>query len=46
MGNNSTNNHKTNNHLSPQISEHNKDHEILRWKSRFWIGTGKHMRRV
>jgi len=28
----------TNNHLSPQISEHKKDHHISHWKSRSWLG--------
>ena len=38
MVNNSTNINKTNNHLSPQIIEHRKDHDILHWKSRSWLG--------
>jgi len=32
--NNSTNINKTNNHISPWLTEHKKDHEIWHWKSR------------
>jgi len=32
MVNNFTNNNKPNKYLSPQISEHLKDHDIWRWK--------------
>ena len=38
--NNSTNINKTHNHLSPQIIEHKKDHDIWCWKSRPWLGSG------
>jgi hypothetical protein len=41
---NSTNIHK--NEQSPstltEITEHKKDHDIWRWKSRSWIGTDRH----
>jgi hypothetical protein len=30
---------KTNNHLSPSLTEHKKDHDIWRWKSSSWLGT-------
>jgi len=40
MVNNSNNIKKTNNRISPQLTEHKKDHYIWRWKSRFWLGTG------
>jgi len=41
MVNNSTNiSTKRNNHLSPLLTEHKKDHDIWRWKSRSWLGTG------
>lgn len=38
--NNSTNIHKSNNHLSPQTMKHTKDHDIWLWKSRSCLGTG------
>jgi len=34
MVNNSTSINKTNNHLWPSLTEHNKDHNIWCWKSR------------
>ena len=37
MGNNSTNINKANNHLSPQIIKHKKDHDIRCWKSSSWF---------
>ena len=37
MVNNSTNVNKTDKHLSPQFTEHKKDHDVWRWKSRSWI---------
>ena len=40
--NNATKINKTNNHLSPQAIEPQKDHDIWHWKSRSWlIGTGQ-----
>ena len=39
MGNNSTIINKTNNHLSPSLTEHKKNHDIRRWKFRSWLGT-------
>jgi hypothetical protein len=40
MVNNSTNIiNKANNYLSPEFTEHEKDHDIWRWKSRSWLGT-------
>jgi len=38
MVNNSTNINKMNNYFAPQISEHLKDHDICRRKSRSWLG--------
>jgi len=29
-----TNINKTNNHLSPELTEHKKNHDLWRWKSR------------
>jgi len=29
-----------NDHLSSEISGHKKDHDIWRWKSWSWLGTG------
>ena len=43
MVNNYTNINKMNNYLTPQIIEHNKDHEMCRWKSTFWIETDTKM---
>ena len=37
--NNSTNINKRNNHLSPQVIEHEKYPNIWHWKSRSWLGT-------
>jgi len=37
---------KTNKHISPQIIERKNDHDICRWKSCSWLGTGTKMRRV
>ena len=39
MANNSTNTNNTNNYLSPQITEPQKDHEI--WQYNSWIGLHK-----
>jgi len=36
MVNNSININKTNNHLSLQLTEHKKDHDMWLWKSRSW----------
>ncbi len=41
--NNSTNMSKANNYLSPQIIGNKQNYDILRWKSRFWLGTCTHM---
>jgi hypothetical protein len=30
---------KNTSHL--KITDYNKDHDIKRWKSRYWLGTGK-----
>lgn len=38
MINNSTNINKMNNYFAPQISEHLKDNDICRRKSRSWLG--------
>jgi len=38
--NNSTKINKTNNHLSPQIIEHNKNHDFGRaliWEDNYWV---------
>jgi hypothetical protein len=43
---NSTNINKTNNHLSSLPTKHRKDHDIWRWKSRSWLGTGSNMYQV
>ena len=40
MVNNSTIVNKLCNHISPQIVEHEKDHNIWCWKFRSWLGTG------
>ena len=40
----STNNNKTNNYISFQMIE-KKDHNICRWKSSSWLGTGRKMYR-
>ena len=34
MINNSTNTNKASNHISPSLTEHKKDYDILRWKSK------------
>jgi hypothetical protein len=44
--NNATNINKTNNHLSPQLLDHKKCHDVERWKSRFWLGTATQMWQV
>ena len=41
-----TNITQTNNHLSPQMIESKKDHNIWHWKSRSWLGTGTNCGRV
>jgi len=41
--NNSTNIKKINNHLSPQIIDHKKGHNIWHWKFRSWLGTDTNM---
>jgi hypothetical protein len=46
MVNNSTNINKMNNHLSPLITEHEKYHDIWRWKFQSWLGTGTKCGRV
>ena len=45
MINNFTNINKTNNDLSPYLIEHNKDHDIKRWKIRY-AGFGRKFGRV
>ena len=42
---NSTNINKANNHLSPQSTEHKKNHDVCHWKSKSWLGTGTKMLR-
>jgi len=39
MVDNSTSISETNNHPFAQIIDHEKDHVILRWKHRYWLGT-------
>jgi len=43
--NHSTNVNKTNNYLSPQLSEHTykTDHDICLWETRSWCWTGTQM---
>jgi len=43
MVNNSTIINKKKNQLSPQLSDHIKDHYMWYWKSRSWLGTGAKM---
>jgi hypothetical protein len=43
MVNNSTNINKINNHLSSQLIEHKKDHDICQRKSMFWYETNTKM---
>jgi hypothetical protein len=38
MVKNSGNCNKTDKQLSPQIIDHNTDHDIGRWKSSYWLG--------
>jgi len=46
MVNNSININKTNNYFPPPLIEHKKVHDIWRWKSRPWIGTGEELNRL
>ena len=45
MVNNSNDINKKNNYIWPQIMEYQKDHDMLLWKYRSWLGTCTHMRR-
>jgi len=40
MVNNSTDINKTNNHLSPSLTEHKNENDIWCWKSMSWLRTG------